>query len=133
MKFPVSFLLAPGFSDSVHIDPHKICVLHGHSDQVITVTTPTKMTKTTKVLSAVLAHLEDSQRQRVAEMLRSTAPKAEAIMENRRKFAVFFWDTLCSSLFQLRHFNLVTISIPLPTRSFARHGLSYWRQHRDMR
>ncbi|CAL1143670.1 unnamed protein product [Cladocopium goreaui] len=30
------------------------------------------------VLSAVLAHLEDSQRQRVAEMLRSTAPKAEA-------------------------------------------------------
>eukprot|EP00435_Cladocopium_sp_Y103_P057838 s840_g20.t1 len=30
------------------------------------------------VLSAVLAHLEDSQRHRVAEMLRSTGPKAEA-------------------------------------------------------
>jgi len=51
------------------------------------------MTKTTKVLSAVLAHLEDSQRQRVAEMLRSTAPKAEAIMGNRRKFAVSFGHT----------------------------------------
>ena len=91
------------------------------------------MTKTTKVLSAVLAHLEDSQRQRVAEMLRSTAPKAEAIMGNRRNL-LFLLDTLFGhTLFQLRHFNLVTISIPLPTRSFARHGLSYWRQHRDMR
>ena len=85
-----------------------------------------------EVLSAVLAHLEDSQRHRVAEMLRSDSTEGRGDLGKRSSAALFG-----RRRFQLRHVNPVTICHnrrkPLePTCSFSRHGLSYWR-HRDMR